>query len=158
MRVTFRRGLWGRDAVGRVADPGQRPAAVLLGAGAPVVGAADAGVARAWSIQTLHFLDGQPHGRPRLQGDLLYGLLQPTARPGGVAVAGHGLRTLAAPPQPGGVVEHGRWLAHVVVQVQRAAVTASQVEFSGWRVSVKGRGLVERGGGVSGQRVGGGAC
>lgn len=120
-----------------------------------MVGAADAGVARTGSVQPLHLLDGQPHRRPRLQGYLLDGLLEPAARPG--RVAHHGLWTLAAPPQPGGVVEHGRRLAHVAVQVQRAALPTGQIELPSWGVPVKGRGLGERCWGVPGQRVWGGA-
>lgn len=72
-------------------------------------------------------------------------------------MTGHGLWTLAAPPQPGGVVEHGWWLAHIIVQVQRTALSTSQVELSSGSVSVKGGGLGERGWGVSGERVWGGA-
>lgn len=118
-----------------------------------MVSATDAGVAWTWSVKPLHFLDGQPHRRPRLQRDLLDRLLQPTSGPRGVAVAGHGLWTLAAPPQPGGVVEHGWRLAHIIVQIQRAAFTTSQVEFSGGSVSVEGGGLCEWGWRVSGERV-----
>lgn len=115
-----------------------------------MVSAADAGVAWAWCVQPLHFLNGQPHRRSRLQWNLLYGLLEPTTGPGSVPMADHGLWTLAAPPQPGGIVEHGWWLTHIIMQVQRAAFTASQIELSGWSASVKGGGLGERGWGVSG--------
>lgn len=73
-------------------------------------------------------------------------------------MADHCLWTLASSPQPGGVVEHGWWLAHVTVQVQWATLTASQVEFSSWSVSVKGRGLGEWSWRVSGERVWSGAC
>lgn len=122
-----------------------------------MVGTADAGVAWPWSVQPLHFLDGQPHRRSRLQRNLFNRLLEPTAGPGGVAMADHGLRTLAPPPQPGGVVEHGRWLAHVIVQVQWTALTAGQVELSGRGVPVKGGRFGKWCRGVSGERVWGGA-
>ena len=151
MRVTVRRRFWGRDAIRGIARSGQGPSAVLFRRRPPVVRTADTRVSGPRRVEPLHLFNGQPYWRRRLQGHLPGGLLQATARSG--AVRRRGLRALASPSQPRGVAEEAG-LARVAMHLQRVSLPGGEMQFPGRAAPVEGGGLGERGGAVSGQRVG----
>lgn len=112
---------------------------------------ADTWVSGARRVEPLHLLNGEPYWWRRFQRDLPSGLLQAT--PWSRAMRCHGLRTLASPSQPRGIVENAR-LARITMHLQSISIPHREMQFPGRAVPVESGGLGERGWTVSRQRVG----
>lgn len=151
MRVTVRRGFWSRNTICWVPGSGQGPSAVLLWGRPPVVCTADTWVSRARRVEPLYLFNGKPDWRGRFQRNLPNWLLEATPR--SRTMWGHGLRTLASPAQPRGIVKKAR-LAGLTMHFQGTPIPYGKMQFPGWAVPIESGRLGERSGAVSGQGVG----